>query len=465
MSLDLSAGTRIYFIGIKGLAMSALAVICKQRGCVVAGSDVAEVFVTDAVLDQHDIKIFSGFAPEHLDWQPDVVIVGTSFTKSNVEVDEARRRGIPILLDAELRGQLSAEKSTIAVTGVHGKTTTTGWLAHVLQQAGLEPSYLVGTGAVSDLGGNAAWQSGKHFVIEGDEYSRSLIDPMPKFLDLDPAVTIITSIEWEHVDVYPNAEAIEAVFATLANKTKELVVACGDWASVQRAIAKTKATVVTYGLDPGNAYVASEVATNPNGMTFSVRHENEDLGTFTIRLAGNHNVMNGLAVIIAAHHCGVSFDAIRTHLASFRGTGRRFDVTERAGITFVDDYGHHPTEIKTTLEAARARFAGKRIICAFQPHMVSRTSALLDQFAGAFGAADAVYVVDIFASAREQAGGITSKDLATAIAAQHANVQHSGSIDQTIAMLQAIVQSGDVVVTMGAGDVYKIRDGLMQAEV
>src|SRR3989344_431881 len=232
--MELDKIKSIYFIGIKGVAMTGLAVICKQRGIKVYGSDVPEKFITDKILNKAGIEVFEGFLADNLDVKPDLAVIGASWGDDNIEVAEAKLRSIPTVSDSEMRGLLSAEKKTIAVTGVHGKTTTTALLSYIFSQSGLEPSYLVGTGAVPDLGGNSAWQKGQHFIVEGDEYVRSKTDKTPKFLDLHADTSIITSLEWEHVDIYENLEAIEKVFKKLVEKTKTKIVACGDWPSIKK---------------------------------------------------------------------------------------------------------------------------------------------------------------------------------------------------------------------------------------
>src|SRR3989338_783006 len=462
MSVDLSKIKKIYFIGIKGVAMSGLAVICRQRGLAVAGSDVAEKFIPDKILSRESILIFEDFNRQNLDWQPDLVVIGTSWGLDNPEVKAVFEKNIPHLTDSELRGILSSEKRTIAVTGVHGKTTTTALLAYIFRQAGLDPSYLVGTATIPSLGGNSAWGQGQHFIVEGDEYARSQTDTAPKFLDLEPVISIITSVEWEHVDIYKDLAAIEGAFAKLIKKTKELVVACGDWSSIRKIIAPDQPKVITYGLEKHNLWQAYDVRPEFSGMRFKVRKENVDIEEFFISLFGQHNVLNALAAIIVALKENIPLEKIRLTLKEFTGAERRFDVSEKSGVVFVDDYGHHPSEIKTTLEAVRHRYPEKIIYCVFQPHMASRTKALLDDFAQSFSSVDKVILADIFASAREIAEEITSQDLTTATKKFHNDVVYGGDLNQVIDYLRPLLRQGIVIVTMGAGDVYRVRDKLTQ---
>ena len=438
--------------------MSGLAVICRQRDMTVTGSDVTEKFITDKILAQASIEVFEEFDSKNLDWGPDLVVIGTSWGADNPEVKLVQEKNILHITDSELRGLLSAEKRTIAVTGVHGKTTTTALMAFVFGSAGLAPSFLIGTGTVPGLSSNAAWGQGKNFIVEGDEYSRSVQDHQPKFLDLKPVISIITSLEWEHVDVYKNLAAIENVFSQLVEKTEELVIACGDWPSVKKIIVGQEDKVATYGFGFDNLWQAYDVRQEFDGTIFKVKKEGVEVGEFEIKLFGRHNVLNALAVIIAGLKEGIKIDQIQSGLKNFTGAERRFDVSEKDGIIFVDDYGHHPSEIKTTLEAVRHRYPEKIIYCVFQPHMASRTKALLEGFAQSFAAVDKVVLADIFASAREKAEAITSKDLAMAIKKYHQDVVYAGDLNQTIEYLQNLIKPGMVLVTMGAGDVYRVRD-------
>ena len=452
---------KIHFIGIKGVAMSGLAVICSQRGLAVSGSDVPAKFITDAILAAHGIKAFTNFSAANLQPPPDLAVIGTSWGAENEEVAYVMANKIPFVTDSELRGLLSREKETVAVTGVHGKTTTTALVAYLFKQAGLAPSFLIGTGQVPDLGGNAAWQDGQHFIVEGDEYAKSKTDKTPKFLDLQPAISIITSLEWEHVDVFRDLEAMEVYFKKLAEITKDLVVACGDWPSVKKIIAGVKVKTVTYGLQIGNDYIAYDIRPEFDQTRFKVRQGKTELGEFTISLFGEHNVLNALATIIVGGRAGIGLEAIRKILPGFSGTQRRFEVKENEGVVFVDDYAHHPTEINTTLKAIRSRYPDQTIYCVFQPHTVSRTKALLNDFSRSFADADYVYFADIFASAREQTSDFTSKDLAAATAKNHPQASYAGSLADAEKILRQKIKPGAVIVTMGAGDVYLIRDTLL----
>lgn len=452
----------IYFIGIKGVAMSGLAVICKQMGKQVFGSDLTDHFITDKTLQENGIKVFEGFKPENLDRDLDLVVVGTSWGQENPEVAWANERKLLMIADSEMRGLLSKNKKTIAVTGVHGKTTTSALISFLFFKAGLKPSFLVGTGTVPDFGANAGWLDGQHFVVEGDEYAKSKIDKTPKFLDLDPSISIITSLEWEHVDVFRDLEIMEHYFSLLVEKTKDLVVACGDWPSVKKVISTGKSKTVTYGLGIDNDFQAYDIRPKNDKTLFRVRNGQKELGEFEIKLFGEHNVLNSLASIIVGLNEGIDLDLIKKILPEFSGTQRRFEVQEKAGVIFVDDYAHHPTEIMATLKAIKSRFRQKNIICVFQPHTVSRTVALLNDFTRSFIDANEVLLVDIFASAREQTSDFTSQDLAKETAKNHPRSSYAGSLENAINLLKNKLGPNDVLVTMGAGDVYRVRDELIK---
>lgn len=458
--MTLNGIKKIYFIGIKGVAMSGLAVICKQRGLEVFGSDVEEKFITDKILAQQGIDVFENFDAANLNCQPDIVVVGASWDDANVEVAAAKKMKLKLISDSELRGWLSREKRTVAVTGVHGKTTTTAWLAYIFRQAGLAPSFLIGTGAVKKLGGNSNWSDGQHFIIEGDEYAKSRDNQTPKFLDLAPAITVITSIEWEHVDIFPSVEVLEKYFAALIANTAELVVACGDWESIKKITGRNK-KVVTYGLDELNDWRVDYIRSEFDFTTFRVTNKSGFDEEFKIKLFGIHNVLNALATIIVALNEGVSVEQLKIFLPDFEGTERRFDVSENKGVIFIDDYAHHPTAVKTTLEAVRHRYPQQLIWCVFQPHMSSRTKAFLGEFSQSFKAADKVIFADIFASAREELSDVTSQALAAETAVHHPDALYLGDLNQVVDYLKDKIKPGVVVVTMGAGDVYRVRDKLL----
>ncbi len=462
MSINLNKVKKIYFLGIKGVAMSGLAVICKEKGIEVCGSDVSEKFITDKILEKNKIKIFENFSSENLNFNPDLAVIGASWGKDNVEFKEIEKRKIPVLTDSELRGLLSREKETIVITGVHGKTTTTGLMAYVFNKANLKPSFLIGTGNVFDLNSNASWNNiGKHFIVEGDEYAKSKTDKNPKFLDLEAATSVITSLEWEHVDIYKNIDEMKKPFRKLIEKTKDMSVTCGDWESIREIIAGFEKKVITYGFGKNNFWQAYDVSQQLKKTLFKVKKGEVELGEFELRLRGEHNVLNALAVIIVGLSEGIRLQKIKDSLKSFRGSERRFDVSSKGGIIFIDDYAHHPTEIKATLKSIRQCYPKSKVWCIFQPHMASRTKALFEDFSNSFGSADKVIFADIFASAREGICDVTSKDLAEKTKSYHNDVVYVGDLNETLNYVKDKIKPGIILVTMGAGDVYRVRDKLV----
>ncbi len=448
---------KIHFIGVKGTAMSGLAVICKEKGHEVMGSDVEKEFITDKVLEEKHIPVFAGFHEKNLTWAPDLIVVGGSWDDENREVLAAKKQKIKIIMESDLRGFLSKEKTTIAITGVHGKSTTAALLSYIFTCADLKPSYLVGTAYIPDLGVNGHWDLGKYFIVEGDEYARSKDDLTPKFLDLDPDTTIITTLEWEHVDIFKNVEDMEKVFEELIQKTKSKVIACRDWKSIQNIIENYSEKAVTYGHTTESEWQVSDFDQKLHFSEFRVRRKRKLFGSFELNLMGRFNALNALACIIASLQYGIDLEVIQEALKTFSGLERRMNVSHVGEITFIDDYGHHPTEVFETLHAIRQTYSKRNIICVFQPHMASRTVAFLDQFSKCFQDVDAVVLVDIFRSARENDIEIDTKDLYEAIKKNHPHAYYFGDIKKTAKMFKPYVKPRDIVVTMGAGDVYKIK--------
>ncbi len=468
---DLSKVSKIYFVGIKGVAMTGLALMCLDLGKEVMGSDVEENFITQKALDRGNIKVFSGFSKEHLSWNPDLVVFGMSFSDENVEVLFSKQKNIPIILESELRGIFMKNKYGITVSGVHGKTTTTALLAYIFTKADLDPTFLIGTGEVPNLGRNARAGTGEYVIIEGDEYRKSFSDPTPKFLDLPAKVVITTSVEWEHVDLYQDDKEIQESFRKLVKTIPSdgYWVACIDWPLIHELVLeKNISSVETYGMcrqamPTGRQanWQPSNILSTSEGMQFDVFHLGKYFETFHIKMSGKHNVQNALACIIVAYREGISIEVMKDALKNFSSSARRFEIREHKGILFIDDYGHHPTEIRVTLEAVKERFPGKEIWCVFQPHTATRTFHLKELFAQSFGAADHVALTDIFTSARERADLISSKELLEEMIRYHPDVFYTGGIEETVKYLFPKMKAGDILVTMGAGDVYKVRDMLI----
>lgn len=442
--------------------MSGLAVICKERGMEVSGSDVSETFITDKVLEEKGIPVYSGFRPENLSHNPDLVIVGASWGRDNVEVQEAMKRNIPIMMESDFRGALSREKKTIVVAGVHGKSTTTALLTYIFTLAGRKPSYLIGTALIPDLGVNGHWDDGEVFIVEGDEYAKSRDDRQAKFLDLEAHTSIITSIEWEHADIYKDGRDLQRVFSLLIARTKDRCIICRDWKYAHDCIEEFPQKTVSYGMDIHADWRIQSYDQRLNRGVFYVFKDKRFYDEFELRLIGRFNALNALACLIAAEHFGISRDIVRQAFQNFSGLERRMDIEYHQGVIFVDDYAHHPTEIRETLKAIRGRFKNRRIICIFQPHTASRTKAFLNDFAVSFSDADDVILMDIYSSAREKDESVHIEDLFLQMKKYHPRVQYCGDHLSTVHTVRSLMRPENVIVTLGAGDVYRVRGMLLQ---
>lgn len=447
-------------VGIKGVGMTGLAQILRAQGKEVWGSDTAEHFFTEEVLRKNGIEYIEGFDAKHLERIPDLVIRSTAYGDSNIEIVTAQAKKIPIATYAEVLGELSAVAKSLAVTGSHGKTTTSALLAHVLKVAGLSPQALIGS-RVPQFEGNALTGSGELFVFEADEYQN-------KLQYFSPHAVILTSIAWDHPDFFPDPQSYRSAFVEFLKKIPPdgFVVACYDDAEVKQAIEASglkPEQIESYGLTNG-VYHMVRMWLDEARWHFSCSFGEEYLGDFKMRLVGSHNVANALAVLACARRLGVDVEAIRQAFATFEGTARRFEIKGKLtnGVTVVDDYGHHPQEIAATLKAARAFYPYKNIRCIFQPHTFSRTAALLTEFGKSFQEADEVVIIDTYSSARESAGQVTSKQLADEISKHHKRVIYRPGLVEAENYLAESAGRSDLVLTMGAGDVWQIGDALVK---
>lgn len=451
---------RIYLIGIKGVGMTALAQLLKGRGIEVWGSDTKEKFFTDSVLSHSHIEFEEEFSAKHLDRAIDLVIHSSAYNREHVEVKAAIDKKIPVLSYAEALGQLVSEYQGIAVAGSHGKTTTSAMLAHILKAANLSPSAIIGS-AVPQFEGNALVGSGQLLVFEADEYQN-------KFQYFSPHAAILTSIEWDHPDFFTSAEEYLETFVTFLKKIPSdgFVVACYDSANVKKAVVEAglqPEQIVTYGLTGGKIQMI-RMWLDEGRWHFSAQDGEDFLGEFWLKLIGSHNVANALSAIACARRLGVDLEVIRTALASFEGTARRFEIKGKLtnAVTVVDDYGHHPSEIQSTLKAARAFYPYKKIRCIFQPHTFSRTKALLSEFGKCFTEADEVVVLDTYSSAREKQGEVTSLELVDEIKKNHPSAIYMPKIEEVAEYLAETATRSDLVLTMGAGDVWQVGEKLIK---
>jgi UDP-N-acetylmuramate--alanine ligase len=438
----------IHFVGIGGVGMSGIAQVLLEHGFEVSGSDL-RASETTQMLEDRGARIFVGHRAENVR-DADVVVFTSAVSRDNPEMIAARKRMIPVIPRAEMLGELMRLQDGIALAGSHGKTTTTSLVATVLRHANLDPTVVIG-GKLNALGSGAARGAGELLVAEADESDGS-------FLHLTPAIAVITNIDPEHLDHYGDLEGVQDAFVQFANRVPfyGLVVACLDHPHVQEILPRIEKRVSTYGLTAQADYRA--LSPRLEGLTakFRVSRRGQDLGEFEVKMPGIHNVLNALATIVVADELRVPHDTVREALATFGGVQRRFTIIgEQDGITVVDDYGHHPAEVMATLEAAQRAY-GRRIVVAFQPHRYTRTHHLFDELSRAFNRADVLLVSDVYAAGEQPIPGADSAHLVDAIRAHgHRDVAHVAARADLAAALQARVEPGDVVITLGAGDITK----------
>lgn len=444
---------KAHLVGIKGVAMAALAVYLKESGFRVTGSDVSDVFPTDEELVKNKIVVYSGFDGKRLEGiKPDVAYyTGAHGGRDNPEVQAALEAGIPALPHGQALGELMKGSRQIVVSGSHGKTTTSAMISVLLSHAGINPSYAIGCGTIHGLGPAGHKGKGTWFVAEGDEYVTDPgHDPTPRFLWFKPEILVITNIDYDHPDAYPNLLAVQSAFVSLGKKSKSIIVNADD------ANSRMIASELTYGFSPTSYFRITHIGTGAERLFFSLEERGVSLGEFTLKVPGRHNALNAVSAMIAANLAGVSWDELRKGILAFTGTKRRFEkMGERRGVAFIDDYAHHPAEIAATLAAARSWYPDRRIIVVFQPHTYSRTKALLAEFAKSFGDANLVLLTDIYASARESDTlGIDGTTLVAETVKQHGNVLYAKDKYAVASVLSKTLEVHDVVIFMGAGDIY-----------
>jgi UDP-N-acetylmuramate--alanine ligase len=446
----------VHFVGIGGSGMSGIAEVLLNLGYTVSGSDAKRSAVTDR-LASLGARVAEGHAAENVG-DAHVVVTSTAVRHDNPEVTEARRRNLPVIPRAEMLAELMRLKYGIAVAGSHGKTTTTSMVALVLDRGGLDPTVVVG-GRLGVLGSGARLGRGDFMVAEADESDRS-------FLKLTPTIAVVTNIDREHLDTYRDLADVQEAFLGFVNKVPfyGVAVLCLDDAPVQDILPRVERRVLTYGLSPQARVSARDLDIGPMSSTFTATLDGEPLGPVTVAVPGAHNVANSLAAVAVGLDLGVPFEAIRAGLESFTGVDRRFQVRgEAGGVLVVDDYGHHPTEIKATLEALRRRAGPRRTVVLFQPHRYTRTQALWDDFCKAFHQADVLLLTDIYPASEEPIPGITAESLARAIAERgHRSVAWAGDLKAATERLAAEAREGDVVLTLGAGSVWTAGDELLR---
>ncbi|NLJ34397.1 MAG: UDP-N-acetylmuramate--L-alanine ligase [Firmicutes bacterium] len=446
----------IHFVGIGGAGMSAIAKVLLELGYTISGSDLKPSNTTERLKDM-GAAIHIGHRRENLNC-PDLLVVSSAIPEDNVEVVAATGLGIPVLQRGEMLAQLMNMKEGIAVAGSHGKTTTTSMISLLLEKNGLDPTVLIG-GELNDIGGNAKLGSGDYLVAEADESDGS-------FLRLNPKIAVVTNIENEHLDYYGSEEKIVDAFATFLAAVKDdgFAVLCADGHYMNNIIAATKAPTITYAVRKQDADLwARDITFSRMGSKCNIYGRNGKLGKLLLNVPGEYNIANSLAAVAIGLELGLPFSQIAGALETFGGVHRRFElVGEVNGVSIVDDYGHHPTEIAATLQAAKeGNF--NRIIAVFQPHRYTRTKYLYKEFGKAFAAADEVIVTDIYPAGEKPIPGITGALIAQSIGEEdHKKVTFMKNLASVPLYLKERVREGDLVLTLGAGDVWKMGKVLVK---
>lgn len=442
------AARRIHLVGIGGIGLSAIAKILLAQGVAVSGSDLKASPLTDE-LEKLGAKIFIGHRTENVG-DVDLVLITSAAHADNVEVVEAKQRGIRVEKRYEFFPELAQGKKVIAVAGTHGKTTTTGMIGAILTRAGLDPSVIVG-GMVPELNGNARAGRGEYFVIEADEYDRA-------FLGLTPRVAVVTAIELDHPDIYRDVAAVADAFRKFMSQVEPngVIVGCGDDVRVAKELEGKKGKSVRYGFGTENEWRAIDLKRNGlGGNDFVVQYNQLPITNYSLRIPGKHNVLNALAAVAVAHELGIEPRIVQETLRDFRGAERRFQIIgEFDGITVIDDYAHHPTEVRATLAAARERYPNRALWAVFQPHTFTRTRALLEEFARSFEDADHVIVTEIFAARESDSLGISGRDVVARMS--HRDARFIAQLGGALEYIAQNARAGEVVVTLGAGDVNQV---------
>ncbi len=451
---------RVHFVGIGGIGMSGIAEVLLNLGYKVSGSDLKLSPVTNRLSDL-GAGVFAGHNPDNVTGA-DVVIVSSAITSNNAEVVAAHQRHIPVIQRAEMLAELMRLKYGIAIGGMHGKTTTTSMVAAVLAAGGLDPTVVVG-GRVDAMGSNARLGKSQYLVAEADESDRS-------FLKLSPILAVVTNIDREHMDCYRDMNDVKKTFCEFMDRVPfyGMVVACNDNDALRELLPAVQRRILTYGTREGSDFQIADVYCTPREnsaalSSFRVAYRGGDLGEFHLRVPGEHNVQNATAAIAVGIGLDVPVEKIREALANFNGVDRRFQRVGTAnGVTVIDDYGHHPTEIRATLAAAR-RCGFDRVHVIFQPHRYTRTQLLLDEFATAFRDADSLVLLDIYPASEPPIPGITSELLANRIAnAGGRGALYVSSFAEAAIVAANVAKPGDMILTLGAGNVWQLGSRVLE---
>jgi len=447
---------RIHFVGIGGIGMSGIAEVLLNLGYKVSGSDLKSSPVTQRLAGL-GAAIYEGHRAENIA-EAEVVVTSSAIAADNPEVTEAHKLHLPVIQRAEMLAELMRLKYGIAIAGMHGKTTTTSMVAAVLAAGGLDPTVVVG-GRVDAMGSNARLGKSQYLVAEADESDRS-------FLKLSPILSVVTNIDREHMDCYRNMRDVKQTFLEFMDRVPfyGMIVACNDDPILRRLLPEVQRRTVTYGTKRGSDFwikIPTSAATSAAEMghpvnSFHVRYRDDDLGAFTLHVPGAHNILNATAAIAVGVGLDIPIEAIRAALDQYRGVDRRFQLRGRvAGVSVIDDYGHHPTEIKATLAAAR-QCGFNKIHVIFQPHRYTRTRDLMEEFTTAFADADSLVVLDIYAASEKPIEGITGEALAQRIRESGKSVQYADSFADAVNAAAAAAHDGDMILTLGAGSVSQL---------
>jgi UDP-N-acetylmuramate--alanine ligase len=442
---------KVHFVGIGGIGMSGIAEILLSQGFEISGSDKSLTEITKR-LAELGMKIYEGHSPENLK-DADVLVYSSAVTTDNPEVQEAIKKKIPIIKRSEMLAECMRMQYGIGIAGTHGKTTTTSMVGLTLTEGKLDPTIIVG-GKLSGLGGtNARLGKGEFIVVEADEFDRT-------FLKLTPTIAAITTLESEHLDTYKDLDDIKSAFIEFANKVPfyGFVVLCLDESALQDIIPQINKKIITYGLTAQADIRATEIEFNEFKSSFTVRYRGEELGRLDLKIPGMHNVKNSLVAVCIAKELGVSFSIIKKALESFTGVYRRFEVKYNQEIMVVDDYAHHPTETTASLSGIRSGW-DRRLVAVFQPHLFTRTRDFYQEFGRSFLNSDVFICTDIYPAREEPIEGVTGKLIADAARNfGHKNVLYVEDKNNLSRVLNEIVEAGDIIITLGAGDIWKFGE-------
>jgi UDP-N-acetylmuramate--alanine ligase len=448
---------KLHFVGIGGIGMSGIAEILIDQGFVITGSDKAASDNTER-MQQLGAAVYIGHDAKNVEPDVDALVYSSALGLDNPEIVEAQKRKIPVIRRAEMLAEVMRLKYGIGIAGTHGKTTTTSMVSLVLMEGGVDPTVIVGGRLRGLAGSNARLGKGEFIVVEADEFDRS-------FLSITPTIAVLTTLETDHLDCYRDLEDIKSAFIQFAQKVPfyGFVVLCLDEPALQNIMPRIKKKIITYGLNGQADLQAVDIRHKENTSTFIVMRNGKELGEITLQIPGKHNVQNALAAIAVGLELNVSFENVKAGVEKFTGVFRRWEVkADVNGIMVVDDYAHHPTEISVTLAGVKSGWR-RRVVCVFQPHLYSRTRDFYEDFGRAFFNADVLVVTDVYPAREEPIQGITGELIVnTAKAFGHKNVHYVADKKAVPNFLMGIKQPGDIIITMGAGDIWKFGEAFIE---